>query len=282
MVITDVPLTRPLVGKWNFDYLSEHYGGPNGLNVHFTPRSTTRFARFYGDGAGEGGILGMRFSQFVSAVRRNEAMTPPPFRHYMQSTLLHGRKGKCCKADKREIGGELRAGSETVDHAIFHDRIATDLASVDWDWLERMCVEGGCPGINEVNLWAGASGGCTPLHFDQTSNFLCQLCGRKRLLLFAPSQTAKLYPYPNNHPANAFGMVDVEKPDTATFPSFARAEGLEAIITPGDCLWMPSYVWHYVKQCEGDETLSLNFWCGHPQGSSTRPTLRAPRYRICC
>ena len=42
MVITGVPLTKPLVGKWSFDYLAEHYGGPSGLNVHFTPRSTAQ------------------------------------------------------------------------------------------------------------------------------------------------------------------------------------------------------------------------------------------------
>ena len=275
-----LPLTKPLIGKWSFAYLADHYAGPPDLNVHFTPRSTTRFARFYGEGAGEGGILAMGFKQFADVVARNEGTAPPPWRHYMQATLLWARGGDCGgqavtptqqqqqqqpakeKHESLPSGGTLRAGSETVEHLSFGTRLKEDLEALDYDWLERSCALGGCEGMRETNLWAGASGGCTPLHFDETSNFLCQVRGRKRLLLFLPGQTAKLYPYPVGHPAHAFSMVDVEQPDLASFPSFARAQGLECVLEPGECLWMPSYVWHYVKQFEGDETLSLNFWVG--------------------
>ena len=262
VILTDVPLTRPLVGKWSFEHLADHYGGPPGLNVHFTPRSTTRFSRFYGKGAGRGGIVGMSFRQFVDVVRRNESAETPPWRHYMQSTLLWGRCSKGHQVEDREIGGSLRAGASTVDRAHFSESVCADLEGLDWAWLERMCAMAGCEGLTETNLWAGASGGCTPLHYDTTSNFLCQLCGRKRLLLFSPADTPKLYPYPATHPANAFAMVDVESPDLSTFAAFGRARGAEAVLEPGECLWMPSYVWHYVKQFEGDETLSLNFWVG--------------------
>ena len=279
VVLTDVPLVRPLVGTWSFDYLAENYAGPPGLNVHVTPRSTTRFSRFYGHGVGKGGILGMSFRQFVQAVRRNESAQRPPWRHYMQSTLLWGRDG-ACKSEKKgeqEIGGSLRAGTETLDHAPFATRIASDLESLDWAWLERMCALGGCEGLSEANLWAGASGGCTPLHYDTTSNFLCQVSGRKRLLLFNPSESAKLYPYPCEHPANAFSMIDVEQPDLTKFPSCERARGLEATLEPGDCLWLPSYVWHYVKQFEGDETLSLNFWVGRTRDTRADRMLAAEK-----
>ena len=277
VVLTDVPLTRKLVGKWSFDYLAENYGGPPGLNVHFAPRHTTRFSRFYGDGAGEGGILGLTFQRFVEVVRTNEGAPRPPWRHYMQSTLLMGRgRMSCGKQDKAaEIGGSLQAGPDTVDHAKFSRRIASDLTELDFEWLERMCEAGGCGGLGEVNLWAGASGGCTPLHFDETSNFLCQLTGRKRLLLFSPGQAAKVYPYPKSHPAHFFGMIDVEKPDLRRFPSLERAKGLECLLEPGDCLWLPSYVWHYVKQVEGDETLSLNFWVGNRADSRRNRVLAA-------
>jgi hypoxia-inducible factor 1-alpha inhibitor (HIF hydroxylase) len=90
----------------------------------------------------------------------------------------------------------------------------------------------------------------------------CQVSGRKQLLLFPPGQTYNLYPYPASHPMHAFAMVDVESPDTRTFPSFSRAAGIEAILEPGDALWLPSFYWHYVKQIAGDETISLNFWIG--------------------
>jgi hypothetical protein len=188
VVLTGAPLTRPLVGKWSFAYLAEHFGGPPGLNVHFTPRSTTRFARFYGQGAGEGGILGMSFRQFADVVERNESAPSPPWRHYMQATLLWGRSKKGC-TDANEIGGEMSAGSEVVDHAKIGPTLLADLQRLDFGWLERACALAGCEGLTETNLWAGASGGCTPMHYDATSNFLCQICGRKRLLLVSPGQT---------------------------------------------------------------------------------------------
>ena len=40
-----------------------------------------------------------------------------------------------------------------------------------------------------------------------------------RLLLFPPSATYNVYPYPATHPMNAFAMIDVEKPDVQRFPA---------------------------------------------------------------
>jgi len=59
-----------------------------------------------------------------------------------------------------------------------------------------------------------------------------------------------------------FAMVDAEKPDLKRFPAFARAAGVEAVLEPGDALFLPCHWYHYVKQFEGDQTLSLNFWFG--------------------
>jgi hypothetical protein len=120
--------------------------------------------------------------------------------------------------------------------------MAEDLAhQVDYEWLRHVAEMSGCEGLSEVNLWAGRSGGCTPLHYDTTNNFLCQVCGRKRLLLLPPSAFAHVYPYPATHPMHFFGMVDVERPDLGRFPAFARAQGLEALIEPGEvpCLLSP-------------------------------------------
>jgi hypothetical protein len=36
----------------------------------------------------------------------------------------------------------------------------------------------------------------TPCHYDSLSNFLAQLQGKKSILLFPPSETFNLYPYP--------------------------------------------------------------------------------------
>ena len=60
-----------------------------------------------------------------------------------------------------------------------------------------------------------------------------------------------------------FAMVDVERPDLARFPALRRARALEAILEPGDVLWLPRFYWHYVKQLDApSENVSLNFWVG--------------------
>ena len=72
--------------------------------------------------------------------------------------------------------------------------------------------------------------------------------GRKRVLLFPPSESFNVYAYPTDHIMDNFAMVDVERPDLKRFPAFRRAKPLETTLEPGDVLWMPSYYWHYVRQ----------------------------------
>ena len=47
-----------------------------------------------------------------------------------------------------------------------------------------------------MRLWVSARGSVSPLHFDSAGSFLCQLRGRKRVILFPPNALDRLYPYP--------------------------------------------------------------------------------------
>ena len=130
----------------------------------------------------------MSFGQFADVVTRNESAERPAWRHYLQVLLLwHGEdKPGCCD---RIPAGHIEAAGERLLHASLGPKLVEDLTQLDFEWL-RDTMEGiGDEGIWDVNLWVGASGGCTPLHYDTTCNLLTQLCGRKRLLLFPPSQT---------------------------------------------------------------------------------------------
>ena len=100
-------------------------------------------------------------------------------------------------------------------------------------------------------------------HYDLQPNLHVQLVGRKRVLVFAPSEWPNVYPYPAAHPMESYSMVDVESPDLDRFPALARAHGLECDLSPGDTLWLPAYTWHHVRQLdEGSPNLSLNCWVG--------------------
>lgn len=90
-----------------------------------------------------------------------------------------------------------------------------------------------------------------------------QVRGRKQVLLFPPAQTWHIYPYQVGHPMDNFAMVDLEAPDVGRFPALARARALEAVLSPGDVLWLPRFYWHYVHQLDApSENVSLNFWVG--------------------
>jgi len=90
-----------------------------------------------------------------------------------------------------------------------------------------------------------------------------QVIGRKRVLLFSPAQSFRLYPHRVGHVMDNFTMVDVEKPDVARFPALAQARGVETVLEPGEVLWLPRFWWHFVQQrCPDAPNLSLNFWVG--------------------
>ena len=61
--------------------------------------------------------------------------------------------------------------------------------------------------------------------------------------------------------ANAFGTspIRVEAADAAdAYPAFAGATYTEAVLGPGDVLFIPRSVWHYVRSLT--TSCSVNFW----------------------
>lgn len=111
--------------------------------------------------------------------------------------------------------------------------------------------------LARLNLWFGAAGSASPLHFDSRHNFLAMLRGRKQVDLLPPSETPKLYPAEQSR-LRHISQVDVLAPDLHRFPLFADAESRAATLEPGDLLFIPSRWWHFVRSPE--MSLSVNFW----------------------
>lgn len=56
-------------------------------------------------------------------------------------------------------------------------------------------------------------------------------------------------------------QVDFDRPDYTRFPKLADARGQEAVVGPGDVLYIPIYWWHHVESLmRGGYTVSVNFW----------------------
>lgn len=139
--------------------------------------------------------------------------------------------------------------------------IVKDFLSFNWEWATKQQVQNSWGPLTSNLLLIGPQGSITPTHYDEQQNFFGQLKGQKRFLLFSPEQYECLYPHPFWHPHDRQSQVDLEKPDLDKFPNFKRLHGYEAIVDPGDVLYLPMYWWHQVESSQhGGYTVSVNFW----------------------
>ena len=113
-------------------------------------------------------------------------------------------------------------------------------------------------------LWMGNRATVAP-HYDIHDNIAAVVAGRRRFTLFPPEQTANLYPGPVlSTPAGVpVSMVDISQPDLQQFPNYPQAEaaGLQAILEPGDAIYIPALWWHGVESLEAVNLL-VNYWWG--------------------
>ncbi|XP_071481200.1 uncharacterized protein [Diadema antillarum] len=134
-----------------------------------------------------------------------------------------------------------------------------------------------------LNIWLSDGDTLGKLHFDPFDNLLCQLRGRKELILFEPHNNTRLYEA--HVPEALLGFdpvsrtfrrkklmdstsmvmspVDVLKPNYQMFPAFADAQPLNCTINEGDILFMPAFWWHEVQSYPNEierRNLAVNFW----------------------
>jgi len=108
------------------------------------------------------------------------------------------------------------------------------------------------------NLWVGARGASSDLHYDMTHNVVAQIRGRRRVILFAPSDTPYLYPFPMRTLSWHHSQVRVESPDYDRFPRLRRAQPIETFIEAGEMLFIPQGWWHRFETLE--TAIALNFF----------------------
>ena len=123
-------------------------------------------------------------------------------------------------------------------------------------WLEsQICFPGYLPRQREeVRLWFGAAGQKSTIHNDPYHNLNAQIYGRKRFLLFSPRE-AHPYIYPVKFNDGIWASpVDPDDPDLGRWPLFGQVRALEAMLEPGEIIFIPKFWYHQVTSM----TVSIN------------------------
>ena len=139
-------------------------------------------------------------------------------------------------------------GSTTVDTCLPGFRADNDIEFGDIDPL--------------ASIWLG-NRTRVAAHYDVPDNIACCAVGRRRFILFPPSEVDNLYPGPLDFtPAGqVISLVDFQRPDYDKHPRFRDAlkNAQVAEMEPGDAIFIPSMWWHHVEGLSSFNVL-INYW----------------------
>ncbi|TAQ91419.1 hypothetical protein B7494_g130 [Chlorociboria aeruginascens] len=124
-----------------------------------------------------------------------------------------------------------------------------------------------------LNAWFGPAGTISPLHTDPYHNILAQVVGRKYVRLYAPRESERVYARGmedggvdmGNTSATDIGVLagwdgnEAESREAhEKFPLFRDADYMDCILEEGECLYIPTGWWHYVRSLS--VSFSVSFW----------------------
>ncbi|HVT88829.1 MAG TPA: cupin-like domain-containing protein [Tepidisphaeraceae bacterium] len=106
-------------------------------------------------------------------------------------------------------------------------------------------------------MFFGGQGSKVFLHYDidVPHIFLTQFHGSKRVLLFPPKCTPRLYKLPLSW--HAIEDIDWWNPDLEKYPALRGVKGMTTILKHGETLYMPPGWWHYMEYIEGGFAVAL-------------------------
>ena len=113
-------------------------------------------------------------------------------------------------------------------------------------------------------------------HFDNNYNIACVVGGSRRFTVFPPEQVANLYigPLLRTPGGSPISTVDLRNPDLARFPKFRQAleSAGEAVLEPGDAIYIPLLWWHGVEALSPLNIL-VNYWWNEASPAHHKPIL---------
>lgn len=124
-------------------------------------------------------------------------------------------------------------------------------------------------------IWIG-NRSIVATHFDNNHNIACVVSGRRRFTVFPPDQVRNLYigPLLRTPGGSPISIVDLRAPDHTRFPKFGQAleSAREAVLEPGDAIYIPILWWHGVESLEPLNVL-VNYWWNDANSAHHKPIL---------
>jgi len=129
--------------------------------------------------------------------------------------------------------------------------------------------------LTECNLWMGPGGQSSSLHYDEFDNLNCAILGCKRWILFPWDQTPLLLNRDRGRHTIARGFHAAEADRWSG--GRADAQGYQAVLQPGQLLFVPAGMWHQVFSGPGP-SIAANFWYLRLPRDARSAVLYARRY----
>ena len=224
-IIKDVATHWDACNKWSNNYLKEHCGD-NILPIQGRDKDFLENYKNFASSEGFYNIKEMRFSEYID---------------YIED-----------KVNGKENNYDLEF---YLSEGLFEERFPEIIEDVTYPaYINRKPL---------IQFWYGCSNknytATSPLHFDGMHNIFVQIRGRKKILLFPPSNYLSFYPPIED----SMGYLHHSKVlphllDLELFPKFPWQERIEVILLPGEILYIPAYWWHHVTAV--DENISLSFF----------------------
>jgi len=128
-----------------------------------------------------------------------------------------------------------------------------------------------------LKLLIGGVGGKFPLmHFDSDNAhaMITEIYGDKEFVLFAPEDSAYVYPHENSPGTSQ--IDDLDHVDLKRFPEFPKATQYRVIIKPGEAMFVPSRWWHSARVVSTSVSVCTNMihssnWAGFVDVSCEAP-----------
>ena len=126
----------------------------------------------------------------------------------------------------------------------------------------------------ELRMWLGSAGNVATSHYDDTHNTHTVLYGAKRFQVLPPQSVKMLSLFPTGHPSDRQSQVRNLSNVGDAFPKARGVKRQEAVLRPGQTLYVPPFWVHNVESLS--TSIALSIWTESAEGRMAKQSCCGP------